>query len=161
MEKKLAGHLATLNLFREPDGSVHITVAEGKGAISELDVMGRLGSTIPNDYINRLVEQAAGKRVLKNLRDQYDAFTAMRRELNEMLGDMFSVEATLKDGPEMTAECAGVVTAMAKVKDRLAEAYDRIFDMIQGDDGQAWSEAERFLKNHAPDLYNQIGMPKQ
>lgn len=42
----------------------------------------------------------------------------------------------------------------------LREACKHIFDMLLADDGQAWSEAERFLKAHAPDLYNRIGMPK-
>lgn len=39
------------------------------------------------------------------------------------------------------------------------EACERLLDMLRADDGQAWSEAERFLKRHAPDLYNEIGMP--
>lgn len=42
---------------------------------------------------------------------------------------------------------------------RLEYACDRIFDMLQGDDGQAWSEAERFLKREAPGLYDRLGMP--
>lgn len=38
------------------------------------------------------------------------------------------------------------------------EACDRLFDMLQGDDGEAWSQAERFLKAHRPDLYNHLGV---
>lgn len=38
------------------------------------------------------------------------------------------------------------------------EACERIADMLQGDDGEAWFEAEKFLKRHAPDLYDEIGM---
>lgn len=38
------------------------------------------------------------------------------------------------------------------------EACDRLFDMLQGDDGEAWIQAERFLKAHRPDLYNRLGM---
>lgn len=41
---------------------------------------------------------------------------------------------------------------------RFEQACERILDMLHGDDGQAWSEAERFLKAHAPHLYDQIGM---
>lgn len=41
---------------------------------------------------------------------------------------------------------------------RLREACERICDMVRGDDGEAWSQAERFLKAHAPDLYDKIGM---
>jgi len=29
--------------------------------------------------------------------------------------------------------------------DRLIESADRINDMLEGDDGQAWKEAEKFL----------------
>jgi hypothetical protein len=39
------------------------------------------------------------------------------------------------------------------------EACERIADMLEGDDGEAWFEAEKFLKRHAPDLYDEIGMP--
>jgi hypothetical protein len=38
------------------------------------------------------------------------------------------------------------------------EACERLLDMLHGDDGEAWSQAERFLKQHRPDLYNRIGM---
>jgi hypothetical protein len=38
------------------------------------------------------------------------------------------------------------------------EACERIADMLKADDGQAWFEAEKFLKRHAPDLYNEVGM---
>ena len=48
-----------------------------------------------------------------------------------------------------------------EVQKRFAEACDRLYDMLLGDDGQAFSEAERFLKRHRPDLYNRIGMEGQ
>jgi hypothetical protein len=53
---EIGKHLATLNLFREADGSVHITVAEAKGA--------RLETTCdeyprPIDYVDTLVIEAA------------------------------------------------------------------------------------------------------
>lgn len=40
------------------------------------------------------------------------------------------------------------------------EACERIADMLRQDDGEAFFEAEKFLKRHAPDLYEKIGMPK-
>lgn len=43
-------------------------------------------------------------------------------------------------------------------ENKFRQACERILDMLHGDDGQAWSEAERFLKANAPDLYDQIGM---
>lgn len=55
---QLGTHLASLNLFREADGSVHITVASATGAISELDVQGKRGVTVPNDCVNDLIRQA-------------------------------------------------------------------------------------------------------
>jgi len=55
--RPLGKHLATLNLFREPDGSVHITCAEARGAMEEPDCL-RCGGA-PVDYVNRLIVQAA------------------------------------------------------------------------------------------------------
>jgi hypothetical protein len=97
----LATNLANLNLYRNADGTVNVTIADGKGAINELDVAGRLGSTIPHDYVMQLVREA----VLPQYR----------------------------------------------------QACERIFDMVQQDDGEAFFEGEKFLKQHAPDLYNRIG----
>lgn len=36
------------------------------------------------------------------------------------------------------------------------EACERIADMLRGDDGEAFFQAERFLKAHAPDLYEKF-----
>ena len=38
------------------------------------------------------------------------------------------------------------------------EACERIADMLRQDDGEAFFEGEKFLKRHAPDLYDKIGM---
>ena len=38
------------------------------------------------------------------------------------------------------------------------EACERIADMLRQDDGEAFFEAEKFLKRHVPDLYDKIGM---
>lgn len=38
------------------------------------------------------------------------------------------------------------------------EACERIGDMLRQDDGEAFFEAEKFLKRHAPDLYDNIGI---
>jgi len=35
-------------------------------------------------------------------------------------------------------------------------AQDRLFDILLGDDGQAWKEAERYLEKARPDLYERI-----
>ena len=38
------------------------------------------------------------------------------------------------------------------------EACERIADMLRQDDGEAFFEAEKFLKRHALDLYDKIGI---
>lgn len=40
----------------------------------------------------------------------------------------------------------------------MSMALGRIFDMLEQDDGEAFFEAEKFLKANAPKLYNKIGM---
>jgi len=50
-------HLATLNLFREADGRVYITVAEGRGAIEEQRAKRIIGA--PIDYVEGLIYDAA------------------------------------------------------------------------------------------------------
>lgn len=50
-------HLATLNLFREPDGTVEITVAGAPGATAEFKTAGLCGR--PIDYVELLIMEAA------------------------------------------------------------------------------------------------------
>jgi hypothetical protein len=54
-------HLASLNLFREPDGSVQITVADSRGALNELSKLpcGELPPWRPIDYVEGLIVDAA------------------------------------------------------------------------------------------------------
>lgn len=35
-------------------------------------------------------------------------------------------------------------------------AEDRLFDVLLGDDGQAWKEAERYLQKARPELYERL-----
>lgn len=56
-----------------------------------------------------------------NIREWYDAFTAMRNDINEIVGDMGSQEANLEPG--MGAECAAVVKAVAKFRDNQMAAH--------------------------------------
>lgn len=56
-DPRIGTHLAVLNLFREADGKVYITVADAKGAMEEQRakrVMGR-----PIDYVEGLIYDAA------------------------------------------------------------------------------------------------------
>jgi hypothetical protein len=48
------------------------------------------------------------------------------------------------------------------LRDYLREACERLADMIESDitaadDGEAFFEGEKFIKQHAPDIYNVIG----
>ena len=36
------------------------------------------------------------------------------------------------------------------------EAQDRLFDILLGDDGQAYKEAEKYLQRARPDLYQRL-----
>lgn len=36
------------------------------------------------------------------------------------------------------------------------DAHNRLFDMLLGDDGQAWKEAERYLERANPELYARL-----
>jgi hypothetical protein len=123
----LATHLASLNLFRNPDGTVNVTVAEGRGAIAELDAKGKLGATVPHDYVMKLVREAVQPKV-DPTRNQPIA------SLGRVIVD-----------PPMPLSL-------------FREACERIADMLRQDDGEAFFEAEKFLRRHAPELYNAIGM---
>ncbi|UUV44562.1 hypothetical protein RCMOTHERGOOSE_52 [Rhodobacter phage RcMotherGoose] len=54
---------------------------------------------------------------------------------------------------------AAVEALLSVTTRKQREACERIADMLQGDDGEAWFEAEKFLKAEAPDLYDAIGLP--
>lgn len=70
------------------------------------------------DGRDEIMQRAADeiKQWRRMCRENYDAFTAMRNDINEIIGDMRSSESTLLDGPEMSAECAAVVEAIAAFK---------------------------------------------
>lgn len=50
----------------------------------------------------------------RQIRENYEAFTAMRNDINELIGNMDSQESTLRYGPEMSHECAAVVEAVRR-----------------------------------------------
>lgn len=53
-------HLAGLNLFREPDGTVEITVTDSRGAITEMTPLER-GEMRPVYYVEGLIIEAADR----------------------------------------------------------------------------------------------------
>jgi hypothetical protein len=56
-DPQIGTHLATLNLFREADGKVYITVAAADGAMVEFKSKNLLGK--PIDYVEGLIYDAA------------------------------------------------------------------------------------------------------
>ena len=67
----------------------------------------------------------------------------------------------MKDMREWLREAGELLDAVKKPvvykKPLDREACERIADMLRQDDGEAFFEAEKFLKRHAPDLYDKIG----
>ena len=51
-----------------------------------------------------------------------------------------------------------LISAVRHFAAKEREACERIADMLRQDDCEAFFEAEKFLKRHAPDLYDKIGM---
>ncbi len=81
-----------------------------------------VGKEAVGAYVSEYILAAEHDRIVaekdarwsKNLRENYDAFSAMRNDLNETIGDMASQESTLADGPTMAAECAAVVKGVSR-----------------------------------------------
>jgi hypothetical protein len=69
----------------------------------------------------------------------------------------------LRQGTQTVEEASEtVVTYVSSLQPAtlLNEAFDLLFDIMLGDDGEAYFQAERFLKAHRPDLYDRIGQAK-
>lgn len=65
----------------------------------------------------------------------------------------------LRQGSLTVKEMAETVVREVVAPDPLfRQACERILDMVRQDDGEAFFEGEKFLKQHAPDLYNRIGL---
>lgn len=88
------------------------------------------------------------------------------REMSEaVVADIMQAFQAVKTVDELRAEQTARQhsTAPAAIGDLtdipgqlLEDAYSRIFDMLHGDDGEAFFQAEAFLKRNKPDLYNRI-----
>lgn len=64
----LGRHLAVLNLFREADGKLYITVADAQGAMTEQREKGVIG--VPIDYVEALIYDAATTTLKPRLRGE-------------------------------------------------------------------------------------------
>lgn len=64
----------------------------------------------------------------------------------------------IRQGDMLIEEASeSVVTNIVRGAALYEQACERILDMLRQDDGEAFFEAEKFLKQHRPDLYNRIG----
>lgn len=57
---------------------------------------------------------------------------------------------------EELLDAANYVQAAKNSGGDLQQAQDRLFDVLLGDDGQAYKEAERYLERANPDLYRRL-----
>jgi len=60
----------------------------------------------------------------------------------------WSIEAhadTIMQYEALQAERDALAAENARLRERLTQAIERLRDMLKGDDGQAWDEAERFV----------------
>lgn len=57
----------------------------------------------------------------QNSKDNWAAFTTMRNDINEIVGNMRSSESTLLEGPEMAHECEAVVFAVRNRMEQLKQ----------------------------------------
>jgi hypothetical protein len=64
--------------------------------------------------------------------------------------------ALLNQRDKMGDQCKSLSDDLGVAKTRRSEAEDRLFDMLLADDGEAWFQAERYLKEHRPDLYDRL-----
>ena len=78
--------------------------------------------------------------------------------------DIQEAIASLERWKEMWTEDAGTLLVdtnetllkLSQMANKLAEANDRIYDLMLGDDGQAYKEARKYLDKHAPHLYDKL-----
>ncbi len=82
------------------------------------------GRKLLNDVADRIeVLEAENTRLRENMRQNYDAFTAMRNDINEIIGNMVSQdEGVLRQGAGMSFECEAVVDAVRAGVNRMAAA---------------------------------------
>ena len=65
-EPQIGKHLACLNLFREADGKLYITIADAQGAMLEYRASEPWGPNYkPVDYVNQLIVDAIPNLPLK------------------------------------------------------------------------------------------------
>lgn len=89
--------------------------------------------------------------------DLLDGF-AQAQEDKRRLTRQIDIALSGEENAAKQASLCDMVPLANEVARRYAEACDRLFDIMLGDDGEAHFQAERFLKAHRPDLYNRLGL---
>lgn len=84
---------------------------------------------------DRIAAEAEIERWCENSRANWEAFSAMRNDINELVGNMASSEAALINGPEMQHQCEAVATS---VRDKL-ERQERLLREASNDAGN-WED---------------------
>ena len=92
-----------------------MTDIDPREAMTPEQIADALRLRLERDHANLHADAAIEEveRLRGTHRENYDAFTAMRNDINGLIGNMDSSESTLLDGPEMGHECAAVVEAVA------------------------------------------------
>jgi hypothetical protein len=78
-------------------------------------------------------------------KEMYDEFVESAENHSILWTDTLAlIGVTVGDVPDV--DVIGELEAEnARLRERLTQAIERLRDMLQGDDGQAWDEAERFV----------------
>lgn len=131
---------AAWNSFLREGGTLENAIRTGDyaGLVTDLtceDYRHEMQHLRSSAEIDRLFQQAATaiaalvaeRDAFKRMcRENYDAFSAMRNDINELIGNMVSQGSTLSSGPEMSYECATVVEAVNSYVHRVDTALAKI-----------------------------------
>ena len=104
-----------------------------------------------------------GERVVTGLVELQDQLASANEALAEKRKLARQLDLALH-GPEGAAQQASLcdlVDPAQNLRDQYKQACDRLFDMLLGDDWEAFFQAEAFLKQYQPDLYARIGLSMQ
>jgi chromosome segregation ATPase len=80
--------------------------------------------------------QASAVRTLQA--NEQTEINILRKQRNEWHHAVSSLDSEREANALLTAE-------IERLQKRLTQAIERLRDMLQGDDGQAWGEAQRFV----------------
>jgi hypothetical protein len=78
-------------------------------------------------------------------KEMYDEFVESAENQSILWTDTLAlIGVTVGDVPDVDV-IEAQMAEIEKLRERLTQAIERLRDMLQGDDGQAWDEAQRFV----------------